>query len=63
MNELTPPQIIFDWAEFTGAKNRGAHMVEHDDLKWIVELTERKSIDAKYSPKFLRLKKLVDNTA
>jgi hypothetical protein len=30
--------------------------VRRDDLVWIVSLTERKSQDAKYSPKFLRLK-------
>ena len=30
--------------------------VRRDDLEWIVGLTERKSRDAKYSPKFLRLK-------
>ena len=30
--------------------------VRREDLEWIVVLTERKSRDAKYSPKFLRLK-------
>jgi hypothetical protein len=29
--------------------------VRREDLEWIVSLTDRKSRDAKYSPKFLRL--------
>ena len=34
--------------------------VRRDDLEWIVSLTDRKSQDAKYSPKFLRIKEALE---
>lgn len=37
-------------------------LVRRDDLEWIVNLTERKSQDAKFSPKLLRLKAALEKT-